>query len=912
ADPGRSRGKPERDAQGRVLGANAAAAARALKADMPFIPGKPRDLLEAEKRLRDARAAADDKRREAAAAAAAKQAGGDAPGAARGPMHVVLDGHAVLDDDDDDDDEADAMWRGGGGRGPGAHGHDHDAEDELSDSLDGADHDVDIDDDDEAADDAALLEAVRALEPDEFALLTADERALVADLEAKHAARLAAAAAPAPVPADAAADAPAPPKPARRGAANGRPPARDPEALRRAQALREERRLNPPRRPLPKPVFRGDAGAQADKARREADLAKAAAGRARAGGRGLVKRSSVVEREGETESEGVGAAQAPPMRKLRKRAVVGVAPPPPEEPSEASASAPSAAISTSSSSSATSVAPHYVGQPPVSTTANLTRRALPEGVAAALPDRLHPISHLVSRAEQEWDDLLRRQSQTLEDAVAEYRRRYGMNPPVGFDSWWRYAMQNHVRLVDEYDQVHSDVLPFLSLAPSEFRRRVKSLTADQALPWYKQSFELKVRDGAVVAGQGAGDAAERRDGVLDLLAEFVDMLPDLELRVAKGDEPSVVVSGEARERHERLARGGKVLDLSSSFEIAEPTGFTPRDSLCAPNSTARRVAQGLVVDAPSKGASASLKSFVSVEHGRAMDLCEHPEVRDLNGFTAWSGPRPYLLYPLFSSTKTSVHADLLLPLAAPDFYDEVGRDPVWEQKKHNKVLWRGETTGAYHSKGSGWRQSQRARLVALANADAGDATLHLADSTSDALRLVTAPARDVSHHLFDVAYTGSPKQCSTKDTTCKLVQHEYRFDKWLSADEENKYKYVLDVDANYASGKFKRLMSSRSIVLKSTIFPEWWSKRIMPWYHYIPIQSDYSDLPDVAAFFIGAPDGTGSHDALAKRIAQQGKKWSEEHYREVDLAAYAFRLLLEYARLLHRDDDDLQSMDYKA
>ncbi|KPV74609.1 glycosyltransferase family 90 protein, partial [Rhodotorula graminis WP1] len=87
----------------------------------------------------------------------------------------------------------------------------------------------------------------------------------------------------------------------------------------------------------------------------------------------------------------------------------------------------------------------------------------------------HPISHLVSRAEQEWDDLLRRQSQTLEDAVAEYRRRYGMNPPVGFDSWWRYAMQNHVRLVDEYDQVHSDVLPFLSLAPSEFRRRVKSL-----------------------------------------------------------------------------------------------------------------------------------------------------------------------------------------------------------------------------------------------------------------------------------------------------------------------------------------------------------------------------------------------------------------------------------------------------
>ncbi len=59
---------------------------------------------------------------------------------------------------------------------------------------------------------------------------------------------------------------------------------------------------------------------------------------------------------------------------------------------------------------------------------------------------------------------------------------------------------------------------------------------------------------------------------------------------------------------------------------------------------------------------------------------------------------------------------------------------------------------------------------------------------------------------------------------------------------------------------------------------------------YIPIQSDYSDLVDVAAYFIGAPDGSGSHDKVAKRIAQQGKKWSDEHWREVDMKAYLFRL----------------------
>ena len=76
-----------------------------------------------------------------------------------------------------------------------------------------------------------------------------------------------------------------------------------------------------------------------------------------------------------------------------------------------------------------------------------------------------------------------------------------------------------------------------------------------------------------------------------------------------------------------------------------------------------------------------------------------------------AGPRPHLLYPLFSPVKTSVHSDLLFPSITNDYYTEIGRDPLWEQKKYNQVLWRGETTGAYHAKGTGWRQTQRARLV---------------------------------------------------------------------------------------------------------------------------------------------------------------------------------------------------------
>lgn len=73
---------------------------------------------------------------------------------------------------------------------------------------------------------------------------------------------------------------------------------------------------------------------------------------------------------------------------------------------------------------------------------------------------------------------------------------------------------------------------------------------------------------------------------------------------------------------------------------------------------------------------------------------------------------------------------------------------------------------------------------------------------------------------------------------------------------------------------------------------------------YIPIKVDYSDVYDVMAFFVGTPDGQGSHDDMAKRIGEQGKEFAKRHWRRVDMAAYMFRLVLEYGRLLHQDQAD--------
>ena len=45
--------------------------------------------------------------------------------------------------------------------------------------------------------------------------------------------------------------------------------------------------------------------------------------------------------------------------------------------------------------------------------------------------------------------LIARQSKTLEEAVENYRLRYGRNPPKGFDKWFNWAKENDVKIIDD-------------------------------------------------------------------------------------------------------------------------------------------------------------------------------------------------------------------------------------------------------------------------------------------------------------------------------------------------------------------------------------------------------------------------------------------------------------------------------
>ena len=53
-----------------------------------------------------------------------------------------------------------------------------------------------------------------------------------------------------------------------------------------------------------------------------------------------------------------------------------------------------------------------------------------------------------------------------------------------------------------------------------------------------------------------------------------------------------------------------------------------------------------------------------------------------------------------------------------------------------------------------------------------------------------------------------------------------------------------------------------------------------------PMQLDYSDLYNIMSFFVGSPDGRPGREDLAQQIAEQGKRFAEEHWRWEDMQAY--------------------------
>jgi len=232
--------------------------------------------------------------------------------------------------------------------------------------------------------------------------------------------------------------------------------------------------------------------------------------------------------------------------------------------------------------------------------------------------------------------------------------------------------------------------------------------------------------------------------------------------------------------------------------------------------------------------------------------------------------------------------DLLFPSPAYNEsvfrYDEA-RDVEWSRKKNN-LYWAGSTTGGYATDDS-WRCYQRQRFVALAQQLEPRRYYYLREESGIVSRVKSSY---LNSRLYDVAFT-KIRQCERK--FCRDQSIYFKIKSWAHKDQALRSRLVFDLDGNGISGRYYKLIASRSVPLKQTLLREWHDDRLIPWVHYVPVSQGMDEVPELVFYLTSTKSGR----ERAEEIANQGREWYSRAFRDIDLTIYTYRLLLELARL---------------
>ncbi|KAH0831320.1 glycosyltransferase family 90 protein [Lanmaoa asiatica] len=548
----------------------------------------------------------------------------------------------------------------------------------------------------------------------------------------------------------------------------------------------------------------------------------------------------------------------------------------------------------------------------------------------------HPITTLMVDAKVAFTKHLEKQSKTLPEAVAEYKRRYGRDPPRGFDHWWEFAKEHDFKLVDEFDAIVEDLAPFWALSSEELRRRAYQMGHLPSIDLVRIQ-DGKVSDVPIEKAYTDTERGQRSRGFRGLLERFQSKLPNMDLPINSKAEGRVLVPWE------HLQFPNLTLQDSSAGGVPTMLGdFTPDwkgqgnvweayRRTCPPDAPARQLYSSYRNQNVQKKNTLlgqqgpdDLFAFVKTVEDD-YDFCENPWAHYTQGhfFSDWRTVP--VLYPVFSPSKAKGFADIRIP---SHYYhkgsqrytyawdpehreiEEIDNMEVPWDHKRDHIFWRGATTGGGSTPPGFVPNYQRHRFLRMAHdsATANVTIVHASPLQPDTFISTTVPAKDLNNDIMDVAFvsfTGSYP--GGEDELRKL----HRFADPVPLGKHWSYKYLLDLDGMSYSGRFMALMASDSAVLKSTVYKEYCSDWLHPWLHYIPVSSSYSEIYNIHAYFSGPPasamDITNvtvrktadweavmeERDAQLRQIARAGKQWKHTLGRTIDMEVYVYRLCLE-------------------
>lgn len=497
---------------------------------------------------------------------------------------------------------------------------------------------------------------------------------------------------------------------------------------------------------------------------------------------------------------------------------------------------------------------------------------------------LHPVEALSRTAEDGFQNLLGRQSSNYTAAHAEYQRRYGMDPPPGFAAWFDFATDHGSLIIDDFDSIYESVSPFWAMSGKEVAQVMADVQQAPGNELWLCSFSSARAETRCKHPTRSFDRHIQFSFNKLLGSLRAGTLPDMKFLVNHLDEPRVLIPP-------LPTRGGgsghvfgngrfRLTDLSGAAAGREIVKYCPPNTHekydhGAINSTVETYGLPLVTDP-------------HVDN----DLCRHPEHNFLHGLMA--RPKSFRLIeglvPALSTGSPSTMGDILFPSPAymeDEFRYDESEDLDWSQKRNN-VYWAGSTTGGYASDWQ-WKTYHRQRLVSLAqNIEQKGADYIYLRQTGE--KVESTKWSFVNSRLFDVAFTRI-FQCAR--TQCRDQLSYFRLKYWADKNEVFRSRLAFDLDGNGISGRYYKILASRSTPLKQTILREWHDDRLVPWVHYVPVSLGLKELPELVTYLTSSKPG----QARAKLIADQGREWFGRAFREVDFTIYLYRLLLELARL---------------
>ncbi|KAI0906990.1 hypothetical protein F4823DRAFT_626680 [Ustulina deusta] len=486
----------------------------------------------------------------------------------------------------------------------------------------------------------------------------------------------------------------------------------------------------------------------------------------------------------------------------------------------------------------------------------------------------HPVEVLIRQANARFGSLLGNQSNTYPDAYAEYQRRYGFEPPHGFEDWYKFAQSHQSPIIDEFDMISEGVAPFLKLSGQEVLEIMSQAYNEPDHELWSCSTSGKP---AKTQCSHHGRENDRNNAVFfDRITREIPATFDLKFLLNHLDEPTVMIPPPSQQA-----------TYPSITNRAGQSAWEALTKFCSSRERRTELERKSPIETYGLPFVTDRKS--------AMDLCEHAEYSETHGLLA--APESLRLteglVPVLSTGTPSTMGDILYPSTAyveEDRFRYHGEHDVDWDKKQNNLYWAGSTTGG-HGRAGQWQSLHRQRLVELAQNLKSRTFSYLREKDGVISRVASS---FLNGRLYDVAFA-NVLQCDAK--ACKEQRQYFTSKPWASGDRPFRSRLVFDLDGNGISGRYYKLLASKSLPLKQTLFREWHDERLLPWVHYIPVSQSMEELPELVFYLTSTESGR----KRAKEIAEQGQRWFSQAFREVDVVIYMYRLLLELTRLQDPD-----------